>query len=426
MSPVGRPPPCRVRGSAGRVVALALAGVLTLAGCSSEQAAPSHRTEPRSSSEPSATVAADEVTGIKRLLEERQSAVRLGSRSEFLAGVADEAQEAEATYFDNVVQLPLATYRLDLDRATVTAEEDGFTAVVNVAMQLRGFDSDPVRQPERFRFSGSGEELRVLSSRDAEWSAEAGALVQPWDTGSIQVRADGMVLGIFDDRSVGEADALMDGVQRSIDEVKQRVASDWEGSVVVYALSEDTFLRSLNLPGDADRLNAVSFAVHTAPHEDLRASTRIALNPAALTLTGAERDRLLRHELVHVSIGSRADLAPVWLSEGIAEYVAAEPMAPGKRSISRGALRAARSGLTGLPPDEDFTGPDAGTAYGIGWYAVTYLATNYGPYLPYDLLTAMHLRRDDQAPGDVLRDYTGMTEAELAEEAGRLIRKTYG
>lgn len=409
----------------GRGLLLAVVAAILVSGCSSEQAGSPQGGQERSPQQPTGTVAPDEVTAIGDLLADRQTAIQASDRSGFLAGVAEGSRTAEATYFDNLVQLPLATYRLKLDHATVAADQDGFVAVVNVIIELRGFDSDPVRQPERFRFEGSGDDLRVLSSHDDAWSAQAGALVQPWETGPIQVRSRGMVLGIFDDRSVADADALLAAVERSVTDVRSMVDTEWEGSVVVYALSDEGFLRSLDLPGDADRLNAVAFPVHVAPHDELRASTRIALHPSALTMPLSERDRVLRHELVHVSIGSRGDQAPTWLSEGIAEYVAAEPMPAAKRSISRGALKAARAGLSGLPADDEFAGPDAGTAYGVAWYAVAYLSTSYGPYLPFDLLTAMHLRGDDQSEGDILDDYTGMSEAELADRAGRMIRSTY-
>ena len=96
-------------------------------------------------------------------------------------------------------------------------------------------------------------------------------------------------------------------------------------------------------------------------------------------------------------------------------------MAPEDRAISGAALAAAEAGLSALPTDGDFAGPDAEAGYGIAWWACEYLASAYTESILWSLLDGMAEGR----PDDALQDLAGMDEAELARRAGDLMLDTY-
>ena len=138
---------------------------------------------------------------------------------------------------------------------------------------------------------------------------------------------------------------------------------------------------------------------------------------------GRARDRLVRHELTHVAIGEDDDHAPVWLSEGLAEYVSVQPLPPEKRTISEAAIEAARAGVTDMPTDESFneggTPPRTSANYGIAWFACEYLAASYGEVTLWQLLAAMD--EPDADPDQVLTAQLGINLRTLARKAGKLI-----
>ena len=143
---------------------------------------------------------------------------------------------------------------------------------------------------------------------------------------------------------------------------------------------------------------------------------------------GRARDRLVRHELTHVAIGAGDDRAPVWLSEGLAEYVSVQPLPPERRTISEAAIEAARAGVTEMPADDSFN--DAGTPgrasanYGIAWFACEYLASSYGEVTLWQLLSVAQRARRGRRPA-CCSAQVGINVRTLARKAGKLILTTY-
>ena len=115
----------------------------------------------------------------------------------------------------------------------------------------------------------------------------------------------------------------MAAVSDGIAQVAPRIPMRWNQRVVVYALASTAFLdRLAGVPGgDPRAVDGVTFPVMADPASSEIASTRFVLNPRLLDVDAEARDRLIRHELVHVALGSRDDAIPVWLSEGLAEFL---------------------------------------------------------------------------------------------------------
>ncbi|MGH8826520.1 MAG: MMPL family transporter [Jiangellaceae bacterium] len=166
---------------------------------------------------------------------------------------------------------------------------------------------------------------------------------------------------IFDPRSVDAADEILSTVEEGIGNVSEELPLSWSRRVVVYALSDIRVLAGLDdLPGgDPERLDGVAFPVRASPGSRELAGHRFMLHPRMIDRDGAARDRLIRHELTHVAIARRDDHVPTWLSEGIAEYISVQAIAPQERMISR---EAAESGIRRLPRDGQFNGSRVITA----------------------------------------------------------------
>jgi hypothetical protein len=426
--PTTRP---RLTGPAGlpallvALLLVALSGA-SLSACSTDDEPPPASAPTRS---PAPRDVAREVT---RALDHRAAAVRRHDAAAFEAGLAPRPVLArqQRTYFANLAQLPLARFRYEADPASLVRDGDGYWVGVRLLMQIDGYDALPVAAADRFRFvpARHGPDRMLLASvTHVTWEREHHVQQQPWDLGPIEVRTGAGVLGIFDPQSVADAPALLASVQSGMSTVAAEVPYEWSRSVVVYALADPAYLDTLQgLPGDPTRLDGVAFPVPAA-QSGRPAATRFLLSPSMLGRPGAARDRLVRHELTHVAVGEHDDGAPVWLAEGIAEWVSVRPVAPQDRVISGEAVAAARRGLTGLPSDGTFNDTSSRANYAVSWWACERLARGGGSEVLFDLLDAYE-RRDvtGRAARDrVLRARTGMDEAALARAAGRLILATY-
>lgn len=371
---------------------------------------------------------------VGRILSERARAVRSGDLPGFLDSVDSSRGRLVARqerYFLNLRDLPLAEFGYGVEGVVPIAGGGGdVKAVVQVTMQLKGYDAAPVRRYAAYTFHEDPDVGWVMvADRDREFEAENDLEPQPWEVTRIHtVEGDG-VLGIFDRETADEAYQIIPAVEEGIREVSRSMPVDWSRSVVVYALSDVSFLAGLDdLPGgDPDRLDGVAFPVTVSPGSAELASTRFMLHPRMVGRDTATRNRLIRHELTHVALGPFDDTVPTWLAEGIAEYVSVRPVPPHDRLISGEALQVARGGLSALPADEDFNGPHSGANYGIAWYAVEYLASAYGEEAVWRLLQAM--RADggttDDEQDEVLEEVVGIDSAELAQKAARKIVHTF-
>jgi hypothetical protein len=396
------------------LLVLAFLGLLAgLPGCTHEE---------RPAPQPDSESVRDVVQGLSRTLAHRAAAVRRADVDAFSAGIGGGPafREDQRVWFDNLTRLPVGRLAYRVDPGSLVRLEDAYWVTVSVSLQLAGYDPAPVVTADRYRFAPVPHRpgrWRLTSVTDADWEARHDVRSQPWDSGPVEVREGSGVLGIFDAGSVSDAAALLESVERGIAAVGAEVPYDWSRSVVVYALSDAAFLDTLeDVPGDdPGDLDAVAF-----PAGD---GTRFVLNPTVLHRPGDERDRLVRHELTHVAVGPRDDTVPVWLAEGLAEYVSVRPLAPEDRRIPQAAVVAAENAADDLPDDATFNDDDSDAHYGLAWWAIEYVADAYGEDAPWLLLDAMAAPGAD--PARVLRDQFGTSTHALARGASRLILALY-
>ncbi|MGE2833502.1 peptidase [Mycobacterium sp. SMC-4] len=117
--------------------------------------------------------------------------------------------------------------------------------------------------------------------------------------------------------------------------------------------------------------SADQFATLAAGGPDVAATTtadRVMFSPAAGSMSDEDLRIVLRHELFHYAArpATAAD-APVWLTEGVADYVA-RPLVP---TPARPAA---------LPTDAELSAPGAGrsAAYDRAWQFASFVAATFG------------------------------------------------
>lgn len=344
------------------------------------------------------------------------------------AGLVEEQQ----AYFDNLAQLPVGELHYEVAADTITpveGSEDYWVEVV-LSLGLDGYDATPTRTRDRFLFTPSpdGRRLLITSTTDYSWETGHPGNVQPWDVGPIRVERAVGVLGIFDDTTVRNAGKVLDAASSGRSEVRSVIGSSGTSAptgVVVYSLRDPAFLRGLadQTVGDPDRADGLTIAVPVDGTDASQgvASYRILLNPRVLDQPLGVLGRLVRHELTHATLGSRGRGAPLWLSEGVAEYVSVQPMAPSRRRLPARALDLAAT-VTDLPGAAQFGGPDAEAWYAVSWWVCEYVASVYGRPV---LLLLLDRLADGADQAQVLPEVLGVTPAQLAQRGVGLMQRTY-
>lgn len=425
--PTTRPDPLPTRPFPGRPAALAcrlllLALLLTTSGCfgrsTGEREAPPEEARKQL------------VAAMTSVLAARARGLREGDLARFRRTVDGSVRafaRRERTIFANYDQLPIAELGYKVDPTSIVRARDGWQAVVTARLRLDRYDALPVSRRTRFHFTGEpGGRLRIAGDRDVAWEERTSADVQPWDRVPVVVRAGRGVLGIFDASSAVRADAVIREVEAGIQEVSRVVPLQWARTVVVYALSDSSLLSRIDVPGgEVHRLDAVAFPVAASEGGEELAATRFLLHPRMLGRDPQQLGRLVRHELVHVALGQRDDEVPIWLSEGIAEWVSVQPIPVRQRLISRHAVTAAVAGPTALPSDIEFNGAGQDANYGLSWWAVEAIVDRWGRPMLWRLLETMS-QASGPAQDDVLEKTLEMGEEQLAREAARRIVATYG
>lgn len=379
-------------------------------------------------------VSSDLVGDLQRVLDSRDDAVRTGDRAGFLRLLAGgDVRTTEGGYFDNLAQLPIAGFTTRVVPASLVRTRDAYWGVVEITMQLTPYDAVPVRTVDRFRFQPTARgSYRIASTTDTGWEAANLGVRQPWDTEPVQVREGVGVLGVFDTADRRQAAGVVASVERGIADVSARVPfTEWGSRAVVYALSDPRFLAGFDdLPGgDPEALDGVAFSVPAGTDETTVASTRVALSPDLLPAAAARRvdpdlDRLVRHELVHVAVGTRDDTAPLWLSEGLAEWVSVQALAPDARDVPDSAVAAARRGIETMPTDASFNDDDAAVHYALAWWVCEWLAQTYGPDAPWTVLETFSTRAGDDQRA-VVRELLGFSVDQLARRGADLMAAAY-
>lgn len=418
----------------GRLLVVVLLVMLVaglLPGCRTSAPAPSDR-----------AVASQVRKTEQAILDSRARAVRTKDAELFLRHVSpsDPALLAsQRRYFDNLIQLPWKVLDWELLdgawKAPTPARSDWGTPVhlprIRLSTQLAAFDSAPVARVVGLAFARRGGKTWIVADTAESGRPLIEGTPDPWELTRVHVvRAPG-VLGVFDEGTRRTAGTVTAVVRRGIRQVNQALPFRWSNHVVVYSFSDPDVLESFDdVPGGNIRhLGAMTFPVHASTGQRRQVATRIMLMNDSVVAGEPFLGRITRHELSHVAVGVRDDGAPVWISEGIGEYLGAREVPKVRRIIPTSALPRARGEVRGMPASASFNGADQEWHYALSWMACDYIADAFGEGRLWQLMTALHAGGGgtrDSAQDRVLQQVLGMDSAELARRAAARIRQIYG
>jgi hypothetical protein len=408
------------RGLVASVLVLLL--LLPLAGCQGDADTDEESSSP-STSEPPAGMDESLRDAALELVAAREQALQDGDKEAFLATVDPDAKDFATTqerWWDNVARLPATDFALELGDEGVMTRVSGdgdLQLPIDFTMRLDGYDQHPVTQPLVYTFVGDEDEVLLASDRNVQIDAFTGWLPAPWDVTEITVEESDDVLAVFDDETQRDADDLLADIVGARDAITP-LLPEWSGSVVAYDISDLDAMDRMSLM-DIRSTGGVAFPVLARPGSRRVAAYRFAVNPDS-TGSGADRELLFRHELVHVALGDRDDWSPTWLTEGTAEYVARRAAygVVARKAIAQ-QLLGGRDGAA-LEVGRDFYQGDAALNYEIAALVCDYLADTRGQDVLWDLMDAFDGKRNLSTAGDVddlVRRELGVTSEQLRDEA---------
>ncbi|WP_156870189.1 peptidase MA family metallohydrolase [Sporichthya polymorpha] len=367
---------------------------------------------------------------VAELLQRRAEALLAKNRSDFLATVDPqdaELRRAQATWFDNLAEVPVTSWRYQLApredarlpaaaaAKAATAGPDSFGRFVAVALRVDGYDNADAVHDEVLTFTPR-EGRWYVSGR---WVAPGRGNQQLWDVGRVNAfRSDhALVLGLPDDDVLAPIAEEVDAAVPRVDEVWGK---RWPRKVLVLVTRTEQEMADL-LGGKAS--NYAQLAAITRGElgvaEESAAAERVVINPRAYAdLSEVGKRVIMIHEITHVAVRSATqEWTPMWLAEGFADYIGYRTSGLSVQFIAQELVDDLRNGLKPrtLPSDSDFdtTNPKLPQAYEMAWLACRMIAEQHGQ----DAL--LQLVRTAGAPGgsaaSVEEAFTSVLGTTLAE-----------
>ena len=338
-------------------------------------------------------------TPVREVLTRRASALLHHDRTAFLAGLDPRAPRFAAeqrAMFEDIAAVPLASWSYTLvktDAFPLPPSADGTVrtaAEVRLSYRLRGYDTRPVVSTAYLTFSRRGTRWYLAGDDDGAPGGHRTA-VQLWDQGPVRVvrGKHSLVLGLGDPATLRGYAADAD---RAVPEVRHAWGSGWPGKAVVEAPASLDQMAALLGARPDDYRDIAAVTTGEGGGNAAAPADRVIVNPAAFgELSAFGRQVVLTHETTHVATRLSTDAhTPLWLSEGIADWVAYRDAGRTAREIAPELAADVRAGHAParLPDDADFGATASGLAqaYEGGWLACRMIADQWSP----DVLTAFY------------------------------------
>ncbi len=365
------------------VLAAILATLLFVGGCSVPTRTPTGVAgEPRQEHATTRVVpTADEPdrvdeTAVRGLFDARVAGLQRGDLGAWLLGVSGGRVREEQ---DAIYQRMRALHVADLKVVHVRwIDGRQHQAEVTMSYRFAGFDTTARRFAVEVSVvprPGSTPGVEVTASKPS-------GRLQPWDLPGLQVRRSESVL-VAASGAAARADTAAEVAATALRRVA--VVTGPARPVVVVAPATDEAAAQLlgRSVGDLDQVAAVTDGPLDAAGR--AGADRVVIVPATWsTLSRSGQEVVLTHELTHVTLRAAVGTRnlPLWLSEGLAEYVAYRGVRLPEATIVAPALdEARRIGLpTRWPTDAGFD-PRKGqlsAAYGLALLACRTIADRHG------------------------------------------------
>jgi hypothetical protein len=252
---------------------------------------------------------------------------------------------------------------------------DAWISEVQLSWRFRGVDSAVSTLEVPLVADWDGDRAVFASSRTT-----GDYQVPLWFTEALSVRRsrDTLVLA-------GEARAARSlGAQaRTAVEVVRRTLPGWRGPLVIEAPASGADFRSAaGMSRAASR--AIAAVTNTTDGSTVGgAPVHVFLNPGVFDPLGPQgRQIVLSHEATHVALGAATADMPLWLSEGMADYVALvdNPLPATVLAAQIRRLVQEKGAPKALPGPREFAGSnrDIGAWYEAAWLAVRLIAETHG------------------------------------------------
>jgi hypothetical protein len=373
--------------------AAALVGGL-LAGCSADGA--KEPTRPSSATSASSRATQQDVPdpstaredALSALLSARAAAVRGHDRAAFAATLDDPGSGfglRQLAQYDALAKLPLGTFaygtpepapELGADRVAQLGPQAWVSRVIG-RYSLAGYDTA----------SREFESYFTVVRRETGWrlvdDTDGGTQVQAWDLPAFTVVRSPTTLVM----GSGPASRLRPYLALGNLAVK-RVDAVWTAawnSRLVLVVPRTASQMADQVGQDKDSVSQVA-AVTDGPFDasGRAGADRVVVNPGAFaTLESRGQQVVVTHEATHVAIRATTDRpVPLWLSEGMADYVGYRDVGATRRQVAAALLTKVRAGTgpKALPTAGDFD-PSRTTiapSYNAAWLAVNRIVDRYG------------------------------------------------
>jgi hypothetical protein len=411
--------------SLGAVVVL-LAGAVGYAVEDRERSARADRPAPTGST--AAVAAAERQRAVDAVLKRRADAVKTGKETLFMADVDPanaKLRTEQRVLFANLVEVgldELSYQQADerFDQAVVNTH--GPTAyLVRVVMTYRidKIDAEPVRTELGYTFVQRSGRWLLVDDDDIDDELGPGAHREPWDLGRYEVHRGARVMVLVDKGNTRRAKQIGLEAKEALETVSAYWPGSWQGSVLVVALNEVNVRDARFADEDIESAASATSTYESLPGEKTAdgeiAGAYIVINPSQRSQID---EILLSHEFTHVATADLGGYEPLWLAEGVAEYVSWK----GIEAISGPAevadweadvVEDALPGMAALPADSGFY-DNQGDVYGVSWLAVRHLVKHLGIQRVLELYADIAADGVDQAARDrIMLAHTGLTEASL-------------
>jgi peptidase MA superfamily protein len=367
------------------------------------------------------------------VLARRSAAVLKGDVKGFLAAVDPKQPQLVArqrTLFTNLRQFAFTslTYFVGDERpAPAQVAQYGpttFSTRVMMRYQLTGLDAKPVQTDVGYTFVRRGTAWILVADNAIDETLSPDGHRQPWDFGPVAVVRRGKVVVVVDHGEKALGEKIAKASQGAVDGVRRHWPRPWNGAVMVVAMSEPQVLSILWTSGSGRGWTVAAKAVslydgdpwtqrQTAP-----VSSRIVVNPAVRKQLDQD---LLVHEMTHVATLRLGTRTPLWLVEGIAEYVRAASIEDDPKWTVDPYRRTVRTkylpSMKVLPGQPEFNA-NGDRAYGQSWWITSYLADRLGEKKLAALYADLAQHNTTQAAfASILKKHTGKTAAQLVAAA---------
>ena len=270
--------------------------------------------------------------GARALLARMTEAIRRNNVGEFSAAAGNSAMHAHLRrIITALAALPLASFSFAVDGGRPSVAVPGVgsgarTLPVLVTYRLGEWDEVPLTVPMLLVVAPEGGGWGVVDDRTTT-DARTGQRLEPWLLDDLYLTRTAHVLVIGDRRHVVQVRRLARTLEGLATDVR-RVWPErtWNGTVVAYAMTSTSFVRSwygrsaAGDSGNGDRAAFVAKVVVLPSAGSGPGAVRMVLTPYLLERATSGSVDVLRHEMTHVATARLGAGVPTWLVEGAAEY----------------------------------------------------------------------------------------------------------